>query len=135
MSILGTIVMTTELVSEIEKLKGYWDETGLDMHIAVKKNGYVAVSTKHWSRTHYIITEGLETDDIWLIIEEISKDIGRSLIKSDKGPYVYINKLNVKQTQEIFNKFKEKLGDNIDRRIEWSWKIDDAVLPSLIIDC
>ena len=128
MSILGTITMTAELVSEIEKLKGYWDESGLDMHIAVKKNGMLAVSTKHWSRVHYIVTDK-NTDKLWKIVKDIAKDIGRSLIKSEKGPYVYISKLNVNQTQAVFDKFKQVLGDNVERHIQWSWNIKDAVLP------
>ena len=127
MSIVGAIITLSQVVAEAEKLKGYYDETGLDMHIAVKKNGRLAVSTKHWGRVHYIVTDK-DPKEIWTSVKEVASDIGRNLIKSEKGPYVYINKLSVTQTQEVFDKFKEKLGDNIERHFQFSWKIDDAVL-------
>jgi hypothetical protein len=37
-----------EVVEVIQQVKEYWDQTGLDMHIAVKKNKMIAVSTKHF---------------------------------------------------------------------------------------
>ena len=77
------------IFEQAEKLKGYWDETGLDMHIAVKKSGTIAVSTKHWSRVHYIITD-LSSDDIWNEMGYISKDIGRKFIKKYKRERMYI---------------------------------------------
>ena len=140
------------VIEQGEKLKGYWDETGLDMHIAVKKDGRIAVSTKHWSRVHYIRTQynsGSDSgngngngsgsgscgdssggsDVIWEKLSIISKNIGRTLIKSKKGDYVYINKLNKKQTQKIFDRFKEMFGDDVIKVWEFSWDIDDAVLP------
>lgn len=126
LSVVSAITIASELVTEIEKLKGYWDESGLDMHIAVKKNGMLAVSTKHWSRVHYIVTDK-QPDELWTVVIKVANDVGRSLIKSEKGPYVYINKLNVKQTQNIFDKFKILLGDNIERHLQISWNIDDAV--------
>jgi len=129
MSIVGTIALITEVVTEAEKLKGYYDDTGLDMHIAVKKNGMLAVSTKHWGRVHYIVTEK-QPNEIWTIVKEVAENIGRTLIKSEKGPYVYINKLNIDQTQQVFDKFKATLGDNVERHMEWSWNIEDAILPS-----
>jgi hypothetical protein len=124
----GLIILAIELVENGEKLKGYWDETGLDMHIAVKSDGRLAVSTKHWGRVHYICTDKTP-DELWVIVRQIAEEIGRSLIKSQQGPYVYIPKLNVNQTQSVFNKFKDQLGyDNVERILEWSWNISDAVV-------
>ena len=124
------IIMLQEVVSGAEKAKGYWDESGLDMHIAVKKSGQIAVSTKHWSRVHYIITEE-NTDTLWDKLGEVSDEVGRKLIKSNKGNYVYIHKLNLNQTQSIFDKIKEKLENiKIERHFEWSWDISDSVLPN-----
>jgi len=125
------IVGLMEIREEAERLKGYWDETGLDMHIAVKEDKNVMVKTKHWARNHYVSTD-LEPMEIWKILGNLSGKIGRKLIRSEKGPYVYINKLNSKQTQEIFNMMIEELGatrDDISRVWEMKWDIEDAVIP------
>ena len=119
-----------EIIEEAEKLKGFWDDTGLDMHIAVKKDHRIAISTKHWVRVHYITTNQ-STDEMWKSVGKISKNIGRTLIKSPNGPYVYINKLSEIQTEQIFEKFKEYFGvKNVVRVWEIHWEIDDAVLPT-----
>lgn len=124
------IVIAIEVAEQAEKLKGYWDDTGLDMHIAVKICGTIAVSTKHWTRVHYITPTPTNTvQEIWKNLGTVSDDIGRKFIRSEKGPYVYINKLNEDQTQAVFDKLKEKFGNNVKRVWELSWDIDDAVLP------
>jgi len=124
---VGFLIEASEFVSEVEKLQGYWDDKGLDMHIAVKLNGMIAVSTKHWTRTHYIVTDKT-IEELWNILIEISKEIGRKYVKSVRGSYVYIPKLNIAQTQDIFDNMKKKLGYEIDRKWEISWDIDDAVV-------
>ena len=101
-----------DIVDDTEKLKGYWDESGLDLHIAIKKNGTIAVSTKHWIRVHQIQT-GLTNKEILVKLGVLSIQIGRKLIKSKKGSYLYINKLNLDQTQKIFNLFEKIFGGNI----------------------
>lgn len=119
------------IIQQAEQMKGYWDETGLDMHIAVKANKQVAISTKHWGRVHYIQTK-LEPYQIWLKLDEISKIVGRKLIRSTQGPYVYINKLNEHQTKSIFDKLCAALGctsNDVTRNWQYSWKIKDAILP------
>lgn len=83
---VDVIVELMFIVEEAEKLKGYWDEKGLDMHIAVKTNNQIAVSSKHWARVYYIATYNLDTTKIWVKIGEIMKEFGRKLIKSKKGP-------------------------------------------------
>jgi hypothetical protein len=121
-----------EIVTELEKIKGYYDDAGLDMHIAVvalaPNNTHVVVSTKHWFRVHYINVEK-SASDCWDILFKISKRIGRTLIKSKKGKYVYVNKMNLEQTQSVFDILKEEFGNNISRVWEPSWDIDDSVLP------
>jgi hypothetical protein len=118
------------VAEEVKAAKKYWDETGLDMHIAVKKN-IICVNTKHWGRNHYIITN-LDTDALWNGLGEISQNIGRKLIESQNGPYVYLHKLNEDQTQDIFDQMTAKFGDNVERHMEWKWDISDAVMPLLI---
>ena len=133
------IIEAIELAEELEKVKGYWDDKGLDMHIAVKKTKYdndghqkrgavIAVSTKHWARVHYLYTEK-DADELWIDLKSVAETVGRSLVKGAYGPYVYIPKLSVKQTQDIFNKIRGCIGDHeIKRKFQFSWKIDDAVL-------
>ncbi len=120
-----------EIIEEAEKLKGFWDDTGLDMHIAVKKDHKIAVSTKHWVRVHYIRTAAESyIEEIWKSVREIASDIGRTLVKSSNGPYVFINKLSETQTERVFDKFKDRFGkENVQRVWELHWEIDDAVLP------
>ena len=120
------------IVDTVEKIKGFWDETGLDMHIAVLRDQTISISTKHWYRVHYIKTVNL--DDPWdKVLKQISEKYGRKLIRSTKGKYVYIHKLNEIQTKEIFNEIvniceKNKWLNNIERHWELSWDIDDAYL-------
>ena len=122
----------TKIVTKLEKLKGYYDETGLDMHIAVvaltNNNAHVVVSTKHWTRVHYIKTHR-SADECWDILFKISKKIGRTLIRSKKGRYIYINKLSLQQTQNIFDIFKSEFGVDISRVWELDWEIDNSVMP------
>jgi len=130
----GHISDIIQIVEELEKLKGYYDDTGLDMHIAVvpltsAPGSNVVVSTKHWARVHYIRTK-ITPEMCWDKLIEISSEIGRTLIKSKKGKYVYINKLNLDQTQSVFDIFKDNFGKDITRAWERSWKIDDSVLPN-----
>jgi phage terminase large subunit len=132
MSIISDIL---EIIEYAEKAKGYWDETGLDMHIAVVPanelshiNTRIAVKTKHWGRKHYI-NSFLNPHKVWEILRQISKKVGRSLIKSQKGDYVYINKLNIEHTQSIFDIMKKEFGNDIDRVWELKWDIEGAVLP------
>lgn len=121
-----------QIIEKLEKIKGYYDDTGLDMHIAVvaltNNNTHVVVSTKHWTRVHYIKTNK-NSDECWNILFKISNKIGRTLIKSTRGKYVYINKLNVDQTQNIVEILKDEFGNNIDRIWELNWDIDNSVLP------
>ena len=131
MDIQNIIVDITEIIEETEKIKGYWDDTGLDMHIAVKKNKMIAVSTKHWFRVNYIDTK-LDPKEIWKRLRKVSTSVGRKLIKSQKGDYVYIHKLNDAQTKDIFDKIGNMVGcsdADVTRVWEMSWEIKDAVLP------
>lgn len=122
-----------DVVTALEKVKGFWDETGLDMHIAVLENNTIAVSTKHWLRVHYIVTKNL--DNAWEnVLKVVSELIGRKLIRSEKGDYVYVNKLSKNQTQKVFDAIVAqcKLHDwykRIERHWEASWKIETAYLP------
>jgi hypothetical protein len=117
-----------ELIEDAEKLKGYWDETGLDMHIAAKCDGKIVVSTKHWTRVHYIVTS-YSAFLLWKGLGDVSQDIGRKLIRSKKGDYVYIHKLSNKQTLDVFNKIVDRFDGKIERHLEWSWDISDAFIP------
>jgi hypothetical protein len=126
------IIEAIEMVEEMEKVKGYWDDKGLDMHIAVKLNkdgqSIIVVNTKHWIRLHYLYSEK-NPSDIWSDLKIIANNIGRSLVKGAYGPYVYIPKLSVKQTQDIFNKIRGQIGKHrIKRKFQFSWNIDDALL-------
>lgn len=127
-----------EIVDTFEKLKGYWDNTGLDLHIAVVElpmstldnaKTHVVVSTKHWSRVHYI-NVNQTSKQVWKHLHQISEEIGRKFIKSTKGKYVYINKLNIEQTQNIFNIFKQHFGTNIVRAWEMRWDINGSTFPN-----
>lgn len=132
MDIQNIIVEITEIVEEGEKIKGYWDDTGLDMHIAVKENGSMVISTKHWFRVHYIDTS-LDSDETWNRLRGVAENIGRKLIKSQKGQYVYIHKLNETQTKDIFDQIVTGLDcdrNDISRVWEMSWDISDAVVPA-----
>lgn len=123
---IGTIV---QVASELEAARGYWDESGLDMHIAIKQDGRVAVSSKHWARTHYIRTRGKTVQQLWQALRDVATRIGRSLVRSKYGPYVYVPKLNVAQTQDVFDRLKQELDcHDIEREWEFSWRIDDAVI-------
>lgn len=119
-------------LTEMEKIKGYYDDTGLDMHIAVvgltSNTTHVVVSTKHWGRVHYIKAEKTP-EDCWNILFKIAERIGRTLIKSKKGRYVYVDKLNLDQTQSVFDIFKDEFGNDISRAWEISWDIENSVLP------
>ncbi len=122
------IIEAIEIVEDLEKVKGYWDDKGLDMHIAIKQNGWIAVSTKHWGRVHYLKTNK-EPLQLWKHIKDVALEVGRSLIKSKQGPYVYISKLGVEQTQNVFNIIRSTIGTHtISRKFQFSWDIDDAVL-------
>ncbi len=128
---MNVIVNLIEVKEGAEKIKGYWDETGLDMHIVVTSDKKVVVSSKHWIRVHYIQTE-LDSNVLWGKLEKVSDRIGRKLIRSEKGSYVYINKLNIEQTQEVFDIIVKVLGvdkGDISRVWELSWDIENAVLP------
>jgi hypothetical protein len=132
MASLGLYIAVAEQVIEgVEQLSLYWDAKGLDMHIAVKSSGTIAVSTKHWSRVHYMRCEGICAEKAWKLLLETAQMISRTLVKSVKGPYVYIPKLNSEQTQSVFNHIKQKMneGTEIDRVWEISWDIDDAISP------
>ena len=109
MAALLCLANIKDIIEAAEKAKGYWDETGLDMHIAVKSNKQITVSSKHWARVHYIQTK-ISPSLIWENLAEISNDIGRKYIRSEKGPYVYVNNLNITQTQEVFDKLVEGMG-------------------------
>lgn len=125
-----------EIYDQLEKANEYWDEAGLDMHIAVipfstdylNHKTKIAISTKHWARGYYI-NSSLSIQEVWLLIYQISQTIGRSLIKSKLGPYVYINKLNCEQTQAVIDLFKEKIGNDVYRAWEIKWDIEGAELP------
>lgn len=120
-----------------EKLKGYWDDCGLDFHIAVVKitnssksiKNHIVVSTKHWCRVHYIHSK-FSSCDVWKHLFQISDEIGRKFIKSTKGDYVYIHKLNLEQTQSIFDLFKKHFGNKIHRAWELKWDINGSCLPN-----
>jgi hypothetical protein len=122
------IVLLPEIIEQAEKAKGYWDETGLDMHIAVNCDGRIAVSTKHWVRVHYVVTN-YSAHILWNMLGDVSKEIGRKLIRSEKGPYVYMHKLNKEQTQEVFDKIVARTKGKVERHMEWSWDISDAFIP------
>ena len=129
-------ITTAELVSEgIEQLSEYWDAKGLDMHIAVKEGGTIAVSSKHWTRVHYVESQLKDECAAWDVLAGISETIGRTLVLSTKGPYVYIPKLSAAQTQAVFNHIRQAIHKatggktKVTRRWQLSWKIDDAILP------
>ena len=130
---VGLIIETIDFASEVEKIKGYWDDKGLDFHIAVKQDGRLAVSTKHWSRVHYIVTDK-SPEEIWDAIKKVAAKISRNLVRSKLGPYVFIPKLNIEQSQHVFDFFKQELGYNILRKWEFSWDIDDAILPASCLE-
>ena len=94
MELATAIVIAEQLVNAAEKLSDYWDETGLDMHIAVKPRT-IAVSTKHWSRVHYLSTNGMTPKEVWEELKKLATEIKRKLVLSTKGPYVYVPKLNI----------------------------------------
>lgn len=129
------IVTLSEINVETEHIKGYYDEQGLDMNIAVVEltstQSSVVVSTKHWSTFHYITTDQ-SPEDCWKTLFEISTQIGRTLIKSAKGKYVYIHKLNLTQTQSIFDILKNRFGNNITKAWEMKWDIRDSVMPNVM---
>ena len=129
-------IKTAETVVEgLEKAKGYWDAKGLDMHIAILENENrksIAVSTKHWPRVHYLRMKDVEVSELIDVLKTICEEVGRSVISSVQGPYVYIPKLNMVQTQDIFNKIQKELKDReitfrIIRLWQMSWDIEDAV--------
>lgn len=123
---IGTIV---QVASELEAARGYWDENGLDMHIAIKRDGQVAVSTKHWARTHYIRTRDKSVEQLWQALRVVAAAVGRSLVRSKYGPYVFVPKLNVAQTQDVFDRLKQELDCyDVEREWEFTWSIDDAVI-------
>ena len=130
LSSVGLIINAVEIIESTEKLKGYWDDKGLDMHMAVKDSKQIVVSTKHWVRVHYIISNK-DTDELWKLIRTVATQVGRSLIRSNQGPYVYIHKLNAGQTQDIFNKLRRVIGGRVRRKYQLSWNIDDAIVPEL----
>lgn len=132
------LTVAEEVVEAVEQLSLYWDAKGLDMHIAVKENegrgAVIVVSTKHWTRVHYLET-GLESAKAWEALLALAKKISRTLVASAKGPYVYIPKLSAAQTQNVFNHLKtvikEITGEDseVTRVWEMSWEIEDAVGP------
>lgn len=128
----GLIIEAVSLIGEAEKLRDYWDDNGFDFHLAVKQDGRVAVSTKHWGRVHYIVTE-LDVESLWDKVMSVAESCGRSLVKSSQGTYVYIPKLNKEQAQRFFDKMKVALGYKIERKFEFEWSIDDAVLPDMLV--
>lgn len=118
-----------EKIEVAEQSKSFWDAQGLDTDIAVRRDSQLVLATRHWATHHYIDTQ-LSPTEIWKHIETICKHIGRNFTPSQNGPYVYINNLNVSQTQDLFNLFTKTFGgNNITRVWELSWEIDDAVLP------
>ena len=129
-------IATAELVSEgIEQLSEYWDAKGLDMHIAVKEGGTIAVSSKHWTRVHYVESQLKDECAAWEILATVSEKISRTLVLSSKGPYVYIPKLSAAQTQAVFNHLRKVIHEatgeksKVTRRWQLNWKIHDAILP------
>lgn len=128
------IAVAEKVVEGVEQLSLYWDAKGLDMHMAVKTTGTIVVSTKHWTRVHYLET-GLDADKAWDALIQLAKKISRTLVVSKKGPYVYVPKLSAAQTQNVFNHLKRLVKEmtgkegEITRVWEMSWDIDDAVAP------
>jgi hypothetical protein len=143
---MAHLALAELIVEGAEQLSHYWDAKGLDMHIAVKQptnendtnksKSVIAVSTKHWSRVHYINPQSSFTpENAWDALAALAQKIGRTLVISQKGPYVYIPKLSAAQTQNVFNYLKQEIsnitGDDVKvtRVWEMSWDIDDAVPP------
>lgn len=121
-----------DIIEELEKIKGYWDINGLDLYIAVVSTSltttHIIISTAHWTRVNYINVQ-INSKQVWEHLYTISDEIGRKFIRSTKGKYVYINKLNLQQTQDIFDTFKNKFGTDVCRVWEMKWDINGSELP------
>lgn len=83
---------------------------------------------------HYVQT-ALTTAQAWTALQQVSEQVKRVLVRSVKGPYVYVPKLSAEQTQSVFNMIKQEIsqlgGQSTVKRIwQSSWDIDDAVLPA-----
>lgn len=120
-----------EINEKHEKIKGFWDDFGHDMHIAVvpsHTNYHIILSTEHWIKSHHINTNR-HANQIWDTLKIISQEIGRTYIISEKGKYMYINKLNLDQITEIYNIFKNHFGNDIIKVWEIPWNIENSILP------
>ena len=135
-------ISTAELiVEELEKAKGFWDEQGLDMHLAVLQDPTdervtLAVSTKHWASVHYVHTEETRPDVVWNVLRSVCQEAGRMAVRSVQGPYVYIPKLNAAQTQTMLDKVvdtmrAQHITNYIARKWQISWNIRNAVTPPI----
>lgn len=132
-SLINIVNTLEELKKDYEMIKGFWDSTGLALYLAVKQNGSIGVSTKHWTDVMYIQTQNCTTLQLWQILGKVTDNIGRTMVRSERGSYVYIPNLNEQQTEEVYNKIVSELqSENIvfDEvyKMEWEWDVADAVL-------
>ena len=133
-----------EIEKDYEMAKGFWDSTGLALYIAVKRNNSIGFSTKHWADCVYLETQNSNPMELWHIVGKVADEIGRTLVRAERGSFVYIPNLDEKQTEQVYQKIvsviqsQNILFDEV-LKMEWEWEIDDAVLfknpaPSEIID-
>ena len=131
---MATIVDDVNLLDQAtEKLQGFWDDTGSDMNIAIKGNGKIAISSGQLLRVSYLTPRMEKTPaELWQVLHQVSEEIGRTLVKSQQGPYVFIPKLGKHDTRRIFRKLKRALHADVIRKLEESWDVEDAVLEEVV---
>lgn len=132
-SLVNIVNSIEELEKDYEMAKGFWDSLGFSLYIAVKSNGSIGFSTKHWEHSIYIETEKCTPYKLWEIIGKVANSISRTLVRDNRGSYVYIPNLNETQTEDIFEKIVAELQlENIvydeQLKLEWAWDVTDAVL-------
>ena len=132
-----TLIKIVNTLQEIEKdyeiAKGFWDAQGLALYLAVKRNGSVGISTKHWTDVVYLETQNSSPHELWLILGKVTDAIGRTMVRAERGSFVYIPNLNEEQTEEVYNKIvtelqSQKIIFDENLKMEWEWEVDDAVL-------
>ena len=129
---MDIIYTTMEIIESQEKVKGVWDSNGKYMNIAVKTNNTIAIYTPYWPQVHYIPSSS-DTQGIWKSLGQLSDKIGRKLVKSNKGRYVYIDHLNTFQIQDIVAMLLKIINTqscDIVKVWELQWDISDATLPT-----
>lgn len=132
-SLLNIVNTLEEIEKDYEMAKGYWDTTGFALYIAVKRSGSIGISTKHWANCLYLETQNSSPNELWHIVGKVVNEINRTLVRAERGSFVYIPNLSEKQTEEVYqNIVKTLISQKIlfeeVMKMEWEWEIDDAVL-------